>query len=327
MAKHRNIVVIGGGTGTSILLRGLRKHDFRLHAVITTSDTGGSSGKLRKEIGMAPPGDARQCFVALNEGKHPMVSHFNARFAGGSLKGHTLGNLLMALLWQNYEGDFQKTVEELERLFEADHSIVPVTTRPTNLVAHLKGRRPVRGESNIIAVNNLAERLKRLELEPADTPVNRRALKVIKKADAVIVGPGNLFASLTPPLLVPEAADAVRKSKAKKIFVANLMNQAKLTKGFTLTDYIKHFERIIGEDVFDYAIYNKEPLNKEILEELKIKDDPLYINDDESDVRFVDADLVDQHISKQDPNDPMKRTYIRHDPDKIAAVITQLLAT
>ncbi|MDX1535542.1 MAG: gluconeogenesis factor YvcK family protein [Candidatus Spechtbacterales bacterium] len=322
--KEKNVVVIGGGTGTSIVLRGLKDYPVNLSAIITTADTGGSSGVLRREIGMSPPGDARQCFVALNGGEHPLIDHFNTRFAGGGLKGHTFGNVFLALLWENHDGDFQQAIEHAESIFDSKHSIIPATTQPTNLVAHLNTRRKIQGEADIIKVKNLSKKLKKLELVPEEE-ANPKAIKAIKKADYIVIGPGNLFASLTPPLLVDGIGEAVKKSKAKKIFILNLMNQNHLYAGYTAKDYIDHFKETLGEDVFDTIIYNTKKIDKKILTDLGIEDDQIKVSPKKHELRFYGADLVDMRISKQDPNDPLKRTYIRHDPQKIADVLFRII--
>ncbi|MEX0877376.1 MAG: gluconeogenesis factor YvcK family protein [Candidatus Spechtbacterales bacterium] len=315
--KKKRVVVIGGGTGTSILLRGLKDYPVHLSAIITTADTGGSSGRLREETGMAPPGDARQCFVALNDANHPILSHFNTRFSGGNLKGHTFGNLFLALLWQNY-GDFQHAIEEAEKLFGSKHSVIPVTKGATNLVANLKDGQIVAGESSIIQVENLNEKLKNMMLVP-HASLNPKAKRAIENADHIVIGPGNLFASLTPPLLVDDMVEAVKRSSAQKIYVANLMNQKKLNSGYTLSRYLEHFEGIFGEDIFNKVVHNKREIGDRVLRKYGVEDDPVIV--DSPDARYVEADLVDTKISKQDPNDPLKRTFIRHDSKKLAKAV------
>lgn len=320
--KQKNVVVIGGGTGTSILLRGLKYYPLNLSAIVTTADTGGSSGKLRAETGMAPPGDVRQCFIALNEDKHPFISYFNTRFGAGNLRGHSFGNLFFAALWQKH-GNLQKAIEEAERIFNATHSVITVTIDATNLVAHLKNRRKVYGEARIIKVKNLAKQLKRLQLEPRGVSLNPKAKRAIMNADFIIIGPGNLFGSLTPPFLVKGMAESVVRSHAKKIYVANIMNQNGLTDGFILRDYLAHFENIFGKDIFDFIVCNTKPINEKILKNFDIKGEPVLIGDAKH--RYISASLLDTKISSSDPNDPLKRTYIRHDPKKLAAVIAKII--
>lgn len=319
----KKTVVIGGGTGTSILLRGLKKLPLKLTAIITTADTGGSSGRLRKEIGMIPPGDARQCFIALNDHNHPVLSHFNTRFEKGSLKGHTFGNLFLAILWQRH-GDFQKAIEEAEKIFGAEHSVVPVTTYPTNIVAHLYGGKKVSGEANIIKVEGLNKKLKKIELTPSKG-ANPKAEMAIRQADFILIGPGNLFTSLTPPLLVKNIIASIKKSRAKKIYTANLMNQKKTTKGYDIGDYLSYFERLFGEDIFRHVVYNTDRLDNRVFKKFSIEDEPLLVNTEEVDDKFVGVGLLDENIWEQDPNDPMKRTIVRHDSEKLAKVMKQLM--
>ncbi|MDP4010335.1 MAG: YvcK family protein [Candidatus Spechtbacteria bacterium] len=321
--KIKKVVVIGGGTGTSILLRGLKKLPVKLTAIITTADTGGSSGRLRKEIGMVPPGDARQCFVALNDHEHPILSHFNTRFEKGSLRGHTFGNLFLAILWQHHN-DFQKAIEEAEKIFGAEHSIVPVTTYPTDIVARLQDGSMVKGEANIIKIERLNKKLKNIELTPKGI-ANPKAKKAIEEADFILVGPGNLFTSLTPPLLVKGIRASIKKSRAKKIYTANLMNQKRSTQGYFVGDYLEHFKHILGADIFDHVIYNTDAIDDKILKRFGVKDQLLVVQEGGADNRFTGAGLLDTSISKQDPNDPMKRTIIRHDPEKLADTIGKLL--
>lgn len=324
MKYKKNIVVIGGGTGTSTLLRGLTRYPLKLSAIVTTADTGGSSGRLRKEMGIVPPGDIRQCLVALNLREHPMLEHFHTRFNQGSLKGHTFGNLFLALLWKRH-GDFQKAIEELERVLSSKHSVIPVTIHPTSLVAHLRGGARVRGEANIIGINALSKKLKRLELLPRDAKLNPKTKKAIVDADCIVIGPGNLFGSLTPPLLVKGFVNVLRKSRAKKIFVANIMNQHKLTSGFSLQDHLEYVVGVLGEDIFDTVLYNTANLDLKVLRSLSIKDKPVFVDLEKMDARFLGAELLDSKISKQDPADPLKRTFIRHDPDKVAKIIYKII--
>jgi uncharacterized cofD-like protein len=318
--KQNKIVVIGGGTGTSIMLRGLKNYPLALSAIVTTADTGGSSGKLRRETGMTPPGDIRQCLVALNENNHPFVVNFNARFKRGDLAGHAFGNLFLALLWQRM-GDMQKVVDEAERILHATNHVIPVTLEPTNLVARLKNGKSVSTETKIIRVKQLGKKLKKLELLPRDATVNKRAKQAIRNADFIIIGPGNMYASLTPPLLVNGVAKTIARSKAKKIFVANLMNQPGLTDGFSVRDYLNHFagRGIFGKDIFDYVVYNTGTIDKRRRAKLGVAGEPVIAT--EKDPRYIGAPLVAASAPAQDPIDNIHRTLIRHDSSKVAHVL------
>ena len=264
-------MVIGGGTGTSQLLRGLKQYPISLKAIVTTADTGGSSGVLRKEFGMSPPGDVRQCFVALNEASHPFLHFFNSRFSDGSLKGHSFGNLFFALLWQKYK-DFPRAVREAEQMVDAVHKVIPVTHTPTNLIAHLEGGDVVTSETNITQIPDLYKKLRNIEIEPKGVRVNREARQALDSADVILLGPGNVVASLTPPLLISSIADGMRESQAKKVLIINLMNQHNITGDFEVEDYLIYFDHILGMNVFDAVVYNNAHISEERLEKLGVQD-------------------------------------------------------
>lgn len=318
--KNKKVVVIGGGTGTSALLRGLKKYPLDLTAIITTADSGGSSGKLRGDLGMAPPGDVRQCFVALNDENHPMISHFNTRFDSGALQGHTFGNLLLALLWQHNEGNFQDAIEDIEKIFDSKHSIIPVTVGPTNLVAHLKDGKKVGGEDEILNINRLDKKLKRLQLAPR-AEVNPKAQDAMEAAHFIIVGPGNLFTSLTPPLLVKGVVRSIKESRAKKLYIANLTNQWLLTRDYKLQDYLDHFTEVFSEDIFDHIFYNTKQPRQRVLDKHKIKDQPLVVDRNSLDNRFLGEDLIDRRTFEPDAADLMQRNLVRHDSKKLSKAV------
>jgi len=315
----KNVVVIGGGTGTSLLLRGLKKYPVSLSAVVTTADSGGSSGVLRRETGMAPPGDVRQCFVALNEGSLPLLSLFNERFQEGGLAGHSFGNLFFALLWQKYR-DFPRAVREAEKMVGAIHRVLPVTQEPTDLIAHLKDGSVISSETNITNFKDLQKKLEWLELGPANIQINKEVQKVIASADSIIIGPGNLLSSLTPPLLVPGVAEAVRKSKAKKILVANLMNRPNSTKGFEVEDYLSYFDRVFGVSLFDAVVYNTTPIAASRLKALGVKDDQVFATSFRDTIQYIGAALVSAKNGNHD-NSGLVRSLIKHDETKTAEVL------
>ena len=318
--RQPQVVVIGGGTGTSQLLRGLKHYPISLSAVVTTSDTGGSSGVLRREVGMSPPGDVRQCFVALNRGSNPFIRFFNDRFPVGALKGHSFGNLFFAFLVQKYK-DFPKAVREAERMVDAVHRVIPVTHTPTNLVARLEDGSVVSQEHDITEIQDLQKKLKKIELEPKGVKVNREARQAILNADVIVIGPGNLIASLTPPLLVNSIAEALIQSPAQKVFVVNLMNQKNLTGGFEVEDYLFYFDYIIGVNIFDTVIYNTAEISEQRLKELQIKDEVVEAISFREGMEYIGRSLVSQKNVNQNKNDLLNRTLIKHDEKKIAKLI------
>lgn len=317
--QNKNVVVIGGGSGTSAVLEGLKEYGVNLSAIITTSDDGSSSGKLRDEFGMIPPGDIRQCIIALAEKD---FGYLNERFQGGSLAGHTLGNLLITLFSEKHK-NFQQAVDEVLRLTGAAGSIIPVTLQPTTLVAELKDGDIVEGESNIIQIEDLNKRLGNLSIIPREHG-NPKAKRAIREADCIVIGPGNIFASLTPPLLVEGIREAILESKAKKIYIFNLMNQKKLTRGFSAEDYLRYFDKVLGEDIFDNIIYNTQKIRPQWFKKYNIEDEPIRISAS-PDKRFIGANLVDTKIKNPDPSDPMARTLIRHNSKKLADTLWQVI--
>lgn len=318
--KQPSVVVVGGGTGTSQLLRGLKQYPISLQAIVTTADTGGSSGVLREEIGMSPPGDVRQCFVALNETSHPFLNFFNGRFSEGSLKGHPFGNLFFALLWQKYR-DFPRSVREAEQMVNATHKVIPVTHTPTNLVAYLEDGRVVESEANIIQVPELYKRVRNLEIEPKGVRVNREARQALDNADFIILGPGNVVASLTPPLLISSIADGMRESPAKKVLIVNLMNQRNITGDFEVEDYLVYFDHILGMNVFDTVVYNSAQISESRLEKLGVKDKIVHAMCFREGIRYISRSLVSSKNVHIEKGDILDRTLIKHDEKKIARVI------
>lgn len=318
--KRYRVVVIGGGTGTSQLLRGLKDYNLDLSAVVTTADTGGSSGVLRREIGMSPPGDVRQCFAALNEGAHPFIKFFNDRFSDGSLRGHSFGNLFFALLWQTYK-DFPLAIKEAEKMVNATNKVIPVTHAPTNLVASLKNGTKVSTETNILKINKLQDKLVNLTIEPKGVQANRDAKSVISSADFIIIGPGNLVASLTPPLLVNSLSNAVIASRAKKILIVNLINQTNIAEGFEVDDYVSYFEDMLKSNIFDYVVYNSVAIPEKRLKALNITEEVVKINKIRDDIKYIGRSFASSKNAGIDKNDIMARTLIKHDEKKIARVI------
>lgn len=245
------IVVIGGGTGLATVLRGLKKHDCILTAVVTVTDDGGSSGRLRKDMGMLPPGDIRNCILALAEAEPDMASLFNHRFARGELKGHNFGNLFLAAMTE-MTGDFQKAVRTLSRILAVKGKVLPATLCDVNLRAVMADGRTIRGENEIVEARG---QISRLYLEPPGPPALDEAIKEIEFADAIIIGPGSLYTSVIPNLLVPGIRDAVRTSTARKLYVCNIMTQPGETDGYSALDHVKAIEVHAGK-VFSNVLVN-----------------------------------------------------------------------
>lgn len=325
--KKPNIVVIGGGTGTSVVLEGLKRYPVNLSAIITTADDGSSSGVLRKKFKMIPPGDIRQCLIALASSN---FGYFNERFKLGFLQGHTLGNLIITLFCQK-NGDVQQAIDELLRLTGAQGSLIPMTLQPVTLVAKLKDGKVIHGEQNITQSKEIGKNLARLALSPASIKANPRALQALKNADIILVGPGNLFSSVLPNFLIKEISEEFRKAKAKKIYIANLLTQPGHTDSFAVSDFVKILAEYIGEDAFTHIIYNSRSIPDFLLKTYgnEIIGGPVRITAEvKRDSRYIGraiASSIPRAVTASDPIANIRNPFLHH-ARKLAKVIIQVCA-
>jgi len=309
----KKVVTIGGGTGNFIVLRGLKSYDLDISAVVSMADDGGSTGILRDELGVLPPGDVRQCLVALSDSSRLMRSLMNYRFEQGGLEGHSFGNLLLSAL-EKVTGSFEKAVEEVGRILFIKGKVIPVTTHQVRLKMILKNYHILEGEREIYLSEEIEKGYSSIYLEPYPT-VNPRAIHEIVNADLVVVGPGGLYNSLIPSLLIEGVSEALRKTDAKKVFVVNLMNRRGQTTGFTVSGYLNELQRFIGEDIFDYVLVNNQLPPKELIE-LYASEGGLVENDlKEARVRSIP--LLGE-VKKKVKKDFIQRSFIRHDSKKLA---------
>ncbi len=268
------MVAIGGGTGLSTLLRGLRRHVVApgtepgpaqitdLAAVVTVTDDGGSSGRLRRGFNMLPPGDLRNCMVALSEEEDLLVKLFSHRFeSGGDLKGHNLGNLFVAALTE-VTGDFALAIQLASKILATRGSIYPATTSSTTLVAEMDDGSMVRGETQITASKR---RIVELRLDPPNPVPLPETLHAIHQADLITVGPGSLYTSLITNLLVDGVSEALAKARGLRVYICNLMTQANESLGLTASEHIERIYRHTRAPIFDYAIVNTAPFSAETL--------------------------------------------------------------
>src|SRR3989304_5233476 len=234
---RKKIVVLGGGTGNFVILRGLKKYDVDLSAIVSMADSGGSTGILRDELGVLPPGDVRQCLVALSDSSRLMRSLMNYRFENGNLGGHSFGNLLLSAL-EKVTGSFEKAVEEVGRILYIKGKVIPVTLNQVHLKMILNNRKVLEGEAEVYLSKEISNGYKSIFLEPFPK-VNPKVIDEIMNADVVVLGPGGLYTSLIPILLVEGVSDALIKTDAQSIFVVNLMNRTGQTTGYSVSDNLK----------------------------------------------------------------------------------------
>lgn len=322
----KKVVVIGGGTGNFVVLRGLKHYNVDLSAIVSMADDGGSTGILRDELGVLPPGDVRQCLVALSDSSRLMRSLMNYRFENGGLQGHSFGNLLLSAL-EKVTGSFEKAVEEAGKILSIKGKVIPVTTHQVRLHMILNNGRLLHGEREILLAKESLVGFKTIYLEPfskADT----HAIDEIMNADVVIFGPGGLYTSLIPNLLVEGISKALRDTKAKKVFVINLMNKRVQTPGFKASDYLHEIKRFMGKDVFDYILINKTKPAEELIQ-LYAEEAEFVENDLTTDPRVITADLLDQEEPEYSKSDAIAhaRALIRHDAKKLARELMTIVDT
>jgi uncharacterized cofD-like protein len=305
------IVAIGGGHGLSTLLRGLKAYTSKLTAIVTVADDGGSSGRLRQSFGILPPGDIRNCLAALSNDEQMLTQLFKYRFSGaGELDGHSFGNLFITAL-ADITGSFESAIAESGKVLSVSGRVLPSTLHDVRLVADMElpnslNQVRVQGESRI---PKMAGRVRRVWLEPNDAPAFPPTLKAVLNADLIVVGPGSLYTSLLPNLLVPDLLGAIHASRALKIYVCNIATQSGETDVYTCYDHIRALEEHVGDSLFDVILCNDNY-------EGQLSDGSQFVRADEktlSDSRTHCADLSDE-------NQPW-----RHDSNKLAITLMELL--
>ncbi len=316
--SKKKIVVIGGGTGVFTVLTGLKPCFDDLTAIVTMADDGGSTGILREEFGILPPGDIRRALLALSSSNDKMLAQlFSYRFKQGiGLTGHTFGNLLITVL-ERITNDFEKAVNEAGKILSVKGKVIPVTLGNARLVAELENGQKIVGETNIdIPKHDGHIKIKSVSLKPA-VKINPNAKKAIMQADIVIIGPGDLYTSIIPNLLVDGMKEALRKTKAKKIYISNVMTKFGETNDFKATDFIKIVSDYLGKDVLDYAVVNnKKPSLKKLASYVKERSDfvvPDLDKEKTCKISIVKTDLL------------RSGKFVRHDSEKLCNLIKMLI--
>ncbi|HTA77136.1 MAG TPA: gluconeogenesis factor YvcK family protein [bacterium] len=314
LKRGPRIVVVGGGTGMPNVLSSLKQYTSNLTAVVTVADDGGSSGRLRKDFGTPPPGDIRNCIVALSDQETLLNDLFQYRFKGhGDLKGHSFGNLFITVM-KEITGDFGRAVEESSRVLSTRGTVMPVTFESMTLMAKLKNGKVVTGESNIskskVPIDQVM--LKEKTIKP-----NREVLKAILEADAVVLGPGSLYTSVIPNLLIPQVAETIALSRAVKIYVCNVMTQPGETDGYTVSDHVKAILKHTGPNFVHYVIANKEKVSPKLLHRYEMfHQEPVLL--DEAAVEALGVKLVKNNLLNYE-------NYVRHSSEKLGKAIIRRL--
>lgn len=267
MYKNRDvrIVAVGGGTGLSTMLRGLKSYTQRLTAIVTVADDGGSSGMLRQDLGILPPGDIRNCILALADTEPIMKQLLTYRFTEGALAGHSFGNLFLAAM-NGISDSFDEAVKKVSDVLAVVGRVLPVTTENVSLSAILEDGRVIEGESHIGHRANISGNIDRVYLTPRSPKPANGVIEAIESAELIVLGPGSLYTSIIPNLLVDGVVEAIKKSDAPKIYVCNIMTQMGETDEYTVYDHVRAIEKHSYDGIIDFVIANNEQIPSSLIE-------------------------------------------------------------
>ena len=311
MSTKIKVVTIGGGTGLSVLLRGLKKYPLEITAVVTVADDGGSSGKIRSDMNIPSPGDIRNVIAALSDVEPYLEKMFQYRFDSGEVKGHPVGNLMMAAM-TDIHGDFSTAVKVMSRILNVRGTVLPTTNDIATLNAVLSDGEIIRGESSITKAGGVIDHV---YITPSRVKPNEDVLKAIEEADYIIMGPGSLYTSIIPNLVISNVSEKIRESKAKKIYVCNVMTQHGETDNYSVCDHIVAINKHVEENIFDLVIANSREFDDSILSKYhKEKQEPVKIDHEKIEalgiklIKNNDVGIVDNNT-------------IRHNADKVSELI------
>ncbi|MDU5807977.1 MAG: YvcK family protein [Finegoldia magna] len=316
----KKIVTIGGGTGNSILLRGVKNFTSNITTIVTVADDGGGSGVLREDLGMLPPGDIRNCLVALANTEPIMEKLINYRFSNGQLKGQSLGNLLIAAM-NDICGDFNEAIKEISNVLAITGKVLPMTLDNVKLFAELEDGSTIEGESNITFLNRKnGGKIKRVYTSPKLLLPLKESIDSIMDADIVLLGPGSLYTSIIPNLLVTDISQALKKTKAEVVYILNIMTQPGETNGYSVTDHVAAIIDHANSNIIDKIVVNSKEVDKYAKYRYKSIENstPIYITDeDREDMKELGIEIIEADICD------ISYDYIVHDPNKLMKAILE----
>lgn len=313
------IVAIGGGTGLSTMLRGLKRYTENITAIVTMADDGGGSGMLRADLGMPPPGDVRNCLQALANAEPLMENLINYRFQEGSLAGQSFGNLVLAAL-MGISGSFDQAVAQMGQVLAITGQVLPVTSEIIQLVAEFENGTQVVGESKICSFKKTQDcRITQVRLKPERPQANPLALKAIADADLILLGPGSLYTSVIPNLLVEGVAQAIASAPALRVYVCNVMTQDGETEGYTASDHLRALLAHSAPNLVDFCLVNSAPMPGELL--------PIYEKENAVPIQIDRAEIQSMGVALQERPlaDVRQRRFARHDSELLAQAVMQLI--
>ena len=318
--RHPKVVVIGGGTGQSIFLRGLKHYTKNITAIVTVADDGGGSGVLREDLGMLPPGDIRNCLLALANIEPTMNEVMKYRFTEGGLKGQSFGNLFLAAMNGIY-GNFEVAVYKMSEVFAITGKVLPVTLNDVNLVAHLKNGKIIKGESKIPqSVRRDNTSIDRISLEPQDVQPLEDVIISIKEADIIVIGPGSLYTSIMPNLMVKGVVEAIKETDVPKVYISNVMTQPGETDGYNVFNHIKAIQKHTKSNIIDYIISNNRIVSEKIFEKYKKDGAEMVLLDKQQkeQLKRIGAKTIEADLLQTD------NKYIKHNADAISKIVIDL---
>ena len=307
------IVVVGGGTGLSALLRGLKEYSSNITAIVTVADDGGSSGRLRREIGVLPPGDIRNCLAALADEEELLTELFQYRFeAGDGLTGHSFGNLFLTAM-SEITGDLERAVAASSKVLAISGRVLPSTLSDVSLWAEMEDGRIIEGESNIPEAKG---KIKSIGCIPANPPALPAAVTAIEEAEYIIIGPGSLYTSIVPNLLVPEIKNAIANAKVPRIYICNIMTQPGETEGYSVADHIREIDRISKAKLFDAVLVHRKPPSPLSLQRYALENShPVDL--DRPEIAKLNRRIVMANVMEEDANNGK----VRHSSSQLARVL------
>ena len=316
LLKGPKIVVIGGGTGLSTMLRGLKNYTSNITAIVTVGDDGGGSGVLREDLGILPPGDIRNCILALARTEPLMEELLQYRFKDGRLKNQNFGNLFLAAM-DGISDNFEDAVQKMSSVLAVKGKVLPVTLEDMVLEVELENGNKVRGESIIgEEVIEQDSRIKKLKIFPEDAKALDDAISAIEDADAIVLGPGSLYTSILPNLLVKDITRSIKKSKALKLYICNIMTQPGETQKFSVSDHIKVIFDHCGRDIIDCVIANEESIHPDLRDKYYAEGSDI-VNLDIEELEKLGVDVVKDNLTET------QKTYVRHNAQKLAKIIIE----
>ncbi len=328
----KKIVTIGGGTGQFTLLSGLKNYPLNITAIVSMADDGGSTGRLRDELGVLPPGDIRQCLVALSESSQLLRDLMNYRFEKGDLKGHNFGNLFLSAL-EKIKGNFSEGVEEASKILDTKGRVIPVSEQKMNLCIKLNNGKILIGEKQLDHNKDVRKYgIEKIYLKPT-VKIYKKALQAIKNADLIVIGPGDHYGSILPNILVKGVPEAIQKSKAKVVYNCNLTNKKGQTEKFDLDQYVEEINKYIGNNRIDFVIFRHQKPPEGLVEKYEKREGKKSIVEfnigkkQKRSYRIIEAEVLRRERVNKNRNDLIAntRSFIRHDSNKLAKVLMEIL--